>query len=237
MEFPFYLDATRLLAQSAAGVGPRADEGLMKQAAIAEQQGMGPAISVYRIGALRAALERGDVATAENYWSYIGPMETKLGDASGRRNAIRALIAHATLDLARHDAVAASQHTTQATALIPAVRRGAEPEWRRLLLVRAQIEYALAGYAAAALDADAAVARARQEAVDPQSSAWIGEALVWRARAELAQGKRDAARASAQEAIPHLQQNLDPSHPLIEGARGLAVETTIVRGNLGTSEP
>jgi serine/threonine-protein kinase len=236
MEFPFYLDATRLLAQSAAGVGPMADKGLMEHAATAEQQGMGFVILFYRIAALRAALERGDVATAENYWSYVSPMEANLGDASGRRNAMRALIAHATLDLARHDTVAASQHTTQAIALIPAARRGAEPEWRRLLLVRAQIEYALAQYAAAASDADAAVARARQEAVDPQSSAWIGEALVWRARAELAQGKRDAARTSAQEAIPHLQQNLDPSHPLIAGARGLAVETTIMRGSLGTSD-
>ncbi len=226
VEFPFYLDATRLLAQSAAGVAPTADKGLMEHAATAEQQGLGTVVPIYRIGAIRAALERGDVATAEKYWSYISPMETNLGDALGRRNAVRALIAHATLDLARHDAVAASQHIAQATTLIPEARRVADPEWRRLLLVRVQVEYALAQYAAAAADADAVVARARQDAVDPQSSAWIGEALVWRARVELAQGKRVAAQVSAQEAVPHLQRNLDPSHPLIAAARGLAGEAT-----------
>jgi hypothetical protein len=42
----------------------------------------------------------------------------------------------------------------------------------------------------------------------------------------LAQGKRDAARASAREAIPHLQQNLDPSHPLTAIARKLAAGAT-----------
>ncbi|HEY6336351.1 MAG TPA: hypothetical protein VI113_10750, partial [Alphaproteobacteria bacterium] len=71
-------------------------------------------------------------------------------------------------------------------------------------------------------DAQAAVTRARQDAVDPASSAWIGEALVWQSQVELAQGKRAAAQASAQQAMVHLQQNLNPAHPLIATARRLA---------------
>ena len=50
------------------------------------------------------------------------------------------------------------------------------------------------------------------------SSAWIGEALVLRARAEVALGSK-AAAVTAQEALPHLVDNLDPSHPLIAEAR------------------
>lgn len=225
-ELPFYLRATGLLAASAAGAAPAADKALMEEARIAEQQGLGAAVITYRLGAIRAALDRDDVAAAEEYWSYVAMTETERADAAARRLAARVLIVHAALDLARHDASAASQHVGQAAALIPEERRAAEPDWRRLLLVQAQTEYALAQYPAAARDADAAVARARRQAVDPQSSAWIGEALVWRSQAELAQGKRDAAQTSAKEAIPHLQQNLDPSHPLTAIARKLAAGST-----------
>ena len=225
VEFPFYLEATRLLAQSAAGAAPAIDQELMEHAATAEQQGQGVLVPVYRLAAIRAALGRGDVAGAERYWPSIGPLETQLGDAPGRRNAVRALIAHAMLNLARHDALAARQRVEQATALIPEARRVADPEWRRVLLVRAQTEYALEQYVPAAADAEAAVARARQDAVNPLSSAWIGEALVWRAKIQLAQGRRGAAHASAQEAMPHLQSNLDPSHPLIAAAQELAEES------------
>src|SRR5262249_15982858 len=63
-----------------------------------------------------------------------------------------------------------------------------------------------------------AVALARVAAVDPNSSAWIGEALVWRARSEAALGKTAAAVQSAREALPHLEANLDLAHPLIFAA-------------------
>jgi len=50
-------------------------------------------------------------------------------------------------------------------------------------------------------------------------------ALVWQSRVELAQGKRAAAQASPQETLVHLQQNLDPSHPLIAIARSIAARS------------
>jgi hypothetical protein len=72
------------------------------------------------------------------------------------------------------------------------------------------------------VDAGLALDRARQEAVDPQSSAWIGEALLLRARGELALGDTAAAAASAREALPHVKENLKPTHPLIAAARNLS---------------
>ena len=222
-EFPFYLDASRLLAETDAGISQAADKGLLEYAATAEQQGWGTAVLPYRAGAIRAALARGDIAAAEQYWAPLSALETKTTDAPARRDALQALITHAMLDLARNDAGAASQHIAQAAHLIPEARRDTEPEWRQLLLVRAQTEYALGRYPAADADADAAVVRARRDAVNPQSSAWIGEALLWRARVELARGERTAAAASAREALPHLEQNLDPAHPLIAAARKLVL--------------
>jgi len=221
-ELPYYLQATRFLADVAAGTETAPDKALMQFASKAEQGGQRPAIALYRVGAIRAALARGDLTAAQEYWPSVAATETDVGDAIGRRAAARVLITHAELDLARHDANAASQHIGKAVALIPEARRATEQNWQRLLLVRSQAEYALVQYLAAAQDVDAALARARQDAIDPKSSATIGEALVWRSQVELAQGRRDAAAASAKEAIPHLEQNLDPSHPLIATAHKLA---------------
>ncbi len=136
MELPYYLRATWLLAQNAAGLAPMADPSLMEYATIAEQQGLSSLILRYRIGALRAALGRGDTVAAKKYWSYISAMETNPTDASGRRDAVRVLITHAGLDLATHDASAASRHLSQAMALIPEARRATDPDWGPLLLTR-----------------------------------------------------------------------------------------------------
>jgi hypothetical protein len=65
------------------------------------------------------------------------------------------------------------------------------------------------------------VTRARFEAVDPNSSVWVGEALILRARCEAAMGNKPAAAASAREARPHLERNLDPSDPLLVQEKSL----------------
>jgi hypothetical protein len=91
----------------------------------------------------------------------------------------------------------------------------------------AQRNYAAA---AAAADADAAVQRARLDAIEPNSSAWVGEALIARARSELALGNRAAAVASAREALPQLEANLDASHRLVGEAKSLAAYSNTTRG-------
>jgi hypothetical protein len=49
----------------------------------------------------------------------------------------------------------------------------------------------------------------------------MGQALILRSRAELALGDKAAAVTSARAALPHVEQNLDPKHPLIAEARSL----------------
>ncbi len=73
-------------------------------------------------------------------------------------------------------------------------------------------------YAEAAQHAQAALELVRIGAVDPNSSSWIGEALVLPARAKAASGDKLAAASAAQEALPHLLANLEPTHPLIARA-------------------
>ena len=69
--------------------------------------------------------------------------------------------------------------------------------------------------------ADAALERARAEAIDPKSSAFIGEALLVKAESQRGAGN-GAAVATASEALAHLQENLGPDHPLAVTARRLA---------------
>ncbi len=220
---PFYLNASVLLARGAAGVPDSNGEALMQLAETAEKQGMASAIATYRAGAVRAALNRGDTSAADSFWDATASLQQKyLADPAWRRDAQRLLMAHARLNLAKQDLGAAAKTLKQATDLIPAGLAGSDPEWRPIVALRAEIELAQHRYAAADADAGLALDRARQEAVDPKSSAWIGEALLLRARAELALGDRAAAAASAREALTHVEQNLDPSNPLNAEARKLS---------------
>jgi tetratricopeptide (TPR) repeat protein len=134
-------------------------------------------------------------------------------------------MAHARLNLAKQDLEQAAQRIQQAANLAPTALPSSDPEWQHIVALRAEIELAQHNYAAAAADAQIALERAKIEAVDPKSSAWVGEALVLRARSELAQGDKVAAATSAREALPHVEQNLDPSHPLIAAARRLSSGT------------
>jgi eukaryotic-like serine/threonine-protein kinase len=223
-ELPFYLDATRLLAEAAMGSSPSAASGLMKAADTAEKVGLLSAVPVYRSSAVQAAIERGDLAAAAGDWAALSPLEAQLAAGTTRpRDAVRVLLEHSRLDLAQQHFTNAATRLNQVIALIPAGQRPVHPQWREIVLLRAEIEYALGDYSSAAHDAQAAVDRARAEAVDPQSSAWIGEALAWRARAEAALGNSRSAAATAQEALTHLSANLDGAHPAIALARATLI--------------
>ena len=224
-QLPFYLDATRLLAEAAISASPSADSGLMQAADIAEKQGLFSAVPIYRSAAVRAAIVRGDVAAAQSEWAVLSPFEAKLlAHATQPRDAVRVLVEHCRLDLAQQHFADAASRLNRAIALIPAGRRPTYPEWRQIVLLRAEIEYALRDYSSAARDAQAAVDRARTEAVDPQSSAWVGEALLWRARSEAALGNVRSASATAREALTHLAANLDRAHPMLAAAGALAAD-------------
>jgi serine/threonine protein kinase len=112
---PFYLNASRLMAQLAAGVAGVKESGLMQAADEAEKEGMSSAVPMFRTSAIRAALDRGDLAAAESYWERTRALEIKyLADAAWRRDAQRLLMAHARLDLAKQDLAGAAGELQQA---------------------------------------------------------------------------------------------------------------------------
>jgi hypothetical protein len=219
---PFYLEATRLMAESAMAPSQAAEVALVSAAATAEKNGMLPAVTKYRAAALRAAIDRGDLVAASAQWVSLGPLVSRLlANPALGRDVHRLLLEHARLDLAQQHIPDAVRDLGQVVALVPVDRRPSDPQWRPTVLLRAELEYAARDYAAAARDAQTAVDRARAESVDPHSSAWIGEALVWRARCEIALGHAAAADEGIREALPHVLQNLSPSHPLVSMALAL----------------
>ena len=190
----------------------------------AEKQGLVSVVATYRAASIRAALDSGDVATADADWAKISALEEKyIADPGQRRDAKRLLMAHARLNLAKHDLTDAADEVARAAGVDSTIKQADDTEWEQILVLRAEVELAQHAYGAADKDAQVAVTRARLEAVDPNSSAWIGEALILRARCEAAMGNRAAAAASAREALPHLRQNLDPSNPLLAEEKTLEV--------------
>jgi hypothetical protein len=131
------------------------------------------------------------------------------------------LLVHARLDMLHGLLESASQRLDKAAELIASRKQPTNRDAGNVALLQAQVLLARHLNTQAFKYARAAVEFARAEAVDPQSSAWIGQALVWRARAEAALGKASAS-ATAREALPHLLNNLNVTDPIIEAARRLA---------------
>jgi serine/threonine-protein kinase len=93
--------------------------------------------------------------------------------------------------------------------------------WRRIAALRAEVALKRGATGDACRYAEAAVGRAREEAVDPTSSAWTGEALLLRSRCNAAAGRIEHARADARLASLQLEPNLGHDHPLTRQAREL----------------
>jgi hypothetical protein len=134
---------------------------------------------------------------------------------------VRLLLVSAHLDIARNRPDEALKSLERAGALIASRHQRTNPDARELEALRSSALMAEQRYVEAEQHAQAALELARISAVDPKSSSWIGEALVFRARAEAGAGRK-VASATAQEALIHLVANLDPSNPLIAQAREIA---------------
>jgi len=92
-----------------------------------------------------------------------------------------------------------------------------------VLTLESGVAAALGDWPRATERARAALWRARDEAIEPSSSSAIGDALLAQARIDAAQGHDDEARTLGREALPHLEANLGPFHPLTVEAKALAV--------------
>ena len=224
LKLPYYFEACRAYSQIVAGGNgsATAERILVGAAEEAEDAGMLMVVVGYRASAVMAALDRGDLAAADSYWQPLSSAEARLLATHDRGvDIVRLLSVHARLELAHGQIDDALARIREAATLVAARHQSANRDAREVALITAQVLFAHHANEDALRQAQAAVDIARAEAVDPRSSAWIGEALVWRARAEAALGKKLAV-TTAQEALPHLVQNLDGNHPIIVLARQLA---------------
>jgi len=203
------------------GEPERAEPALLEAASKAEHGGVTYTAALLRASAVTSAVARGDLATAEQRWAELLPDEERRLAANERGiEVVRLLLVGSRLQIALQRPEEALRSLDTAGALIASRRQATNPDARELEVLRSSALFAQQRYPEAVQHAQAAVDFARISAVDPQSSSWIGEALVMRARAEAAAGRK-AAKATAAEALAHLEANLDPKHPLIAQARAI----------------
>jgi serine/threonine protein kinase len=204
------------------GEPQQAEPAILEAANKAERGGITYQAALLRASAVIAALARADLPTAELRWSMLLPDEERRLAANEKGiEVVRLLLVSARLDIARHRPDEALKSLERAGTLIASRQQRTNPDARELEALRSSALLAEQRYVEAEQHAQAALELARISAVDPKSSSWIGEALVLRARAEAAAGRK-AAPATAQEALRHLEANLDPAHPLIAQAQELA---------------
>ncbi|HEY2683570.1 MAG TPA: serine/threonine-protein kinase [Steroidobacteraceae bacterium] len=217
---PFYLEASRILAELYAGEAHGAPAKLLQSAATADKEGLFTAVPTYVSGAVRAALDLDDPSAAAR--ALEDSQALLSAHPLGRSDQLRLLAARARLASAQGDGPKAMRLIAQARELIPAAEQRAERAWSILLFAAVEIEVAQGDLVRASNDAREAVEIARQRAIDPKSSRWLGEALYWRARIEAASGSPADARADAAQALSELRASVLPGSLLLLRAQKFA---------------
>jgi tetratricopeptide (TPR) repeat protein len=222
-ELPVFLRGCRALAEAAMELPASASVELANDSESAKQAGMAAMANAFGAASINDALKHHDLAAADSAWPQWAPDEQRMLDA-GEHGAevVRLLLVHASLDIAHHRLSDASARIEQAAGLIAARKQHSNSDARDVEMMRFELAIASEKFADASRRAQSALDIARGSAIDPKSSAWIGTALLGRARAEAAVGDKARARASAQEALPHLEKNLESASDLIASARALA---------------
>jgi serine/threonine-protein kinase len=222
IDVPYFLEVCRDLSRIAAGeVSADLEASLNKNAKSMAGSGMQHMSIPYRAALTTLAVNRQDAAAAEASWAPLASIEAQM--IASKRSGIEVatvLLSHARLEILRGNYAAASRLLDEMSAKI-AAHHQANPDVRVISITRSQVALATGNFAEAIRQAEASLDFSRRTAIDPQSSSLIGEALLWRARAEAAAGDRVKARTTAQEALPHLLQNMDPASSLLAAARGL----------------
>lgn len=221
------LEGNWALSRLDMGQAEEADRAILDAAAKAERGGITFVVALLRASAVRSALARGDLATADGRWAELLPdEERRLAEKERGIEIVRLLLTSARLGLAHHRPDEALRSLADAATLIASRHQPTNPDARELETLESYALLAKQRYAEATQHAQAAVELARAGAIDTNSSAWIGEALILRARGE-APSSTAAAAATAREALPHLVNNLDPAHPLVAEARVLSVASAL----------
>lgn len=224
-EPPYTIAGCLAAARMTAGEAEAADADLLRATRAAKAAGALAAFKFYPAMTVVAAIERRDLDAADARWATLQPYENRALAAGARdAEAVRVLVTHARLDLAHGRTADASMRLRKAESLIAARRQPINPDAYDIAVLMARASLQMGVPADAERHAEQALALAKVASVDAGSSALVGEALLWRARAERALGKSALATASARDSESHLQANLLPGHPLIAAARDLASE-------------
>jgi serine/threonine-protein kinase len=168
---------------------------------------------------LDALVQSGRIADAQARLAATPGVEDEIGKAS--QAGVIYLLVRARVALAQGAPQQADGLAQRALQGVQARKRRSDTQLRGATMMAARSALARQDWARASALADAALERARAEAIDPKSSAFIGEALLVKAESQRGAGN-GAAVATASEALPHLQENLGPDHPLAVTARRLA---------------
>jgi serine/threonine-protein kinase len=225
------LEGNWALARLDMGQAEAAERAILDAAARAERGGVTFAVARLRVGAVRSALARADLATADLRWTELLPDEQhRLAANEKGTEIVRLLLTSARLSLAHQRPDEASSALENAATLIASRHQPINPEARELETLESQVSFAERHYPEATKHAQVAIELARAGAIDPNSSAWMGEALILRARAEAPSSSATAA-GTARQALPHLVNNLDPAHPLIAEARALSEASALSAGS------
>jgi len=221
-DMPYHLQGCRAVALLMAGRIAQAEPGILQAAERARQGGVTYQAATYQAFAVAAALARGDAAAAAQRWQPLAAdLERRLAQHEQGAPVVRLLLIDAQLADAEGRAGDALESLERAQQLIDARRQPVNADASVVGARRSAVLLTLHRYADAEEQARSAAELARVSAVDPGSSARVGEALLLQAEAEAALGRGSAA-ATARQALGHLTPNLDPSHPLLARARALA---------------
>jgi tetratricopeptide (TPR) repeat protein len=222
-DLPYHLQGCRAVALLRAGRFAEAESGILQAGERALKGGVTFQAGSYQAYAVAAALARGDRATAGQRWQPLAPdLARRLEAHEKGAQVVRLLLISAQLAIADGRAADALKSLELAQTLIAARRQPVNADASEVEAARSAALLGLKRYQDALSHAQSALELARASAVDPDSSAPVGIALLRRAQSEAALGRQAEAAATARQSLAHLTPNLDPAHPLIALAQTLA---------------
>jgi tetratricopeptide (TPR) repeat protein len=174
--------------------------------------------SVIRIVDALTASRRVDTAQAR--LAALPGVDEEIG--RGGVTGAKYLTAKASIAIARGDAKGADELADKALRTVLSGGESTNALLRDTLLLAARTAMATQDWPRALQHAQAAVERTRAEAIDADSSAAIGLALLVQAQVQAARGERSSATTLARAALPHLEVNLGSGHEATARARLLA---------------
>ncbi len=169
---------------------------------------------------IESQVASGKIDEARALWSGIRE-SAESSRAAGGPDAAQVLRIEALLRSKEDPADAQALLTRAATLSVDADGEPVDPS-RSVQVLSAAIALEQGDLAQAERNVAQALLLAQKESVDEQSSAWIGEGLLLRARRARASGDLQLARSTAGLARVHLNANLGGAHPLTRLADELA---------------